>query len=606
MKPKKPGPAKPQSEESVEHPIKPVHFHLIGIGFLVILCLIVYYNSLSNGFVYDDFGSIVENRYIKQPAKYISGLFNHSYFKIAGVEASYRPVSTASYFLIYSIAELNPFYFHLASLLLHILNSVLVYGLAYIILQHPIKALTAAALFSCHPVLTEALNCIDFNDDILTTLFFLLAFLVYIRIKSEQVKSNIGIYCLSLFFYFLGLLSKEMAITLPAVIVLYDLILRDDGSDTPGIGHLLHILKKRAFIYAGYVVVSMFYLFLRFFIFQIPAEFSKSSFGNLFERIIYLPYHLFSFIQLMVFPAELNADYVFSYPESFFSSVNLVGFAIFIGLVAISFFIYRYSKVVFFGLWWCIITLLPVSNLIEIFHPMAERYLYLPLVGFCLVVPVLIFGLVGRLITRAPTVNLVSSILVLGIVTIYSTATIARNQDWQNNYTLWYKTIQTSPKSLVANGGLGMVYMERGMLKEAQALFERVIKLYPGHHKGYYNLGLIYHRKGDLRKSMEYFNRSVTLKPEFIKGHYNLATLYAKQGNMDLAIRHYTRVIELDPDIIEAHYNLGMAYAVQERLPDAITQWEIVLQLEPRHTAARKNLAKARMMMKSAGSSETN
>ena len=326
----------------------------------------------------------------------------------------------------------------------------------------------------------------------------------------------------------------------------------------------------------------------------------------MFERIIYLPHHLFSFLQLMVFPAELNADYVFSYPDGFFSSVNLVGFAIFVGLIGISFVIYRYSKVAFFGLWWCVITLLPVSNLIEIFHPMAERYLYLPLVGFCLVVPILIFGLVGRLTTRPPTVNLVSSLLILGIITIYSTATIARNQDWQDNYHLWYKTIQTSPDSLVANGGLGMVYMERGMLSEAQALFERVIKLYPGHHKGYYNLGLNYHRKGEFKKAMEYFNRSVTLKPESVKGHYNLATLYARQGNMDLAIRHYARVIELDPDIVEAHYNLGMAYAVQKRLPDAISQWEIVLQLDPRHTAARTNLAKARMMMNSSGAPKTN
>ena len=81
MKPKKNSPAKHQPEESIKHTKKPVHFHLLGIGLLVLLCLVVYYNSLSNGFVYDDFGSIVENRYIKQPAKFISGLFNHSYFK---------------------------------------------------------------------------------------------------------------------------------------------------------------------------------------------------------------------------------------------------------------------------------------------------------------------------------------------------------------------------------------------------------------------------------------------------------------------------------------------------------------------------------------------
>jgi tetratricopeptide (TPR) repeat protein len=302
----------------------------------------------------------------------------------------------------------------------------------------------------------------------------------------------------------------------------------------------------------------------------------------------------------------LNADYVFSYPDSFFNSMNLAGIAVVGGLVGFSYFIYRYSKEVFFGLWWCLITLLPVSNLIEIYHPLAERYLYLPLIGFCLLVPVIIYGLAGRVITRRPAANLVSSILIVVILSIYSIATTTRNPDWQNNFSLWSKTIQTSPNSLVARGGLGMAYLERGMLEEARKQFEIAINLYPGHHKSYYNLGVIYHRKGDLKRSIEYFKRAVALNPESIRGHYNLATLYARQGIMDLAIRHYTRVIELDPEMVEAHYNLGMAYATQGQLKRAISQWEAVLQLDPHHSSAKINLAKARRMAASAEGSKGN
>ena len=144
------------------------------------------------------------------------------------------------------------------------------------------------------------------------------------------------------------------------------------------------------------------------------------------------------------------------------------------------------------------------------------------------------------------------------------------------------------------------------LLDKAHEQFETAIKLYPDHHKGYYNLGLIYHRKGDLKRAMEYFQRAVTLNPESIKGHYNLATLYAQQGLLDLAIRHYTKVIELDPDVVEAHYNLGKAYAMQRKLQYAISEWEKVLQLEPRHTAARNNLKKAKRMMDSAGRPKNN
>jgi len=575
--------------------------HWLPVLVLMLLCLVVYYNSLSNGFVYDDYGSIVENKYIKQPGKFFASLFNQSYFKMAGLEASYRPVASLSYLLIYSIAELNPFYYHLTSLLLHALNAILVYSLANFILQNRLSALISGSLFACHPVLSEAVNCIDFNDDLLTGLFYLLALLFYIRIKAEHVRFSIGAYGLSLFFYLLGLLSKEMAITLPAIILLYDLILRDADRDPPILQQQLSILKKRAYFYSGYMAVTLFYLFLRFFLFHNPGESLKSSYGSLFERIIYLPGHIFNFIRLIVFPTNLNADYVFSYPDRFLDSMNLMGFAVVMGLAGASFFIYRYSKEIFFGIWWCFITLFPVSNLIGIYHPLAERYLYLPLIGFCLVVPIIIYGLAGRLITNPPLAKRVSSILVLVILSFYSTATMARNPDWQNNFSLWSKTVKTSPNSLVARGGLGMAYQERGMLDEAQEQFEIAVTLYPGHHKSYYNLGLIYHQKGDLKRSIEYFKRSVTLKPEYVRGYYNLATLYAKQGLMDMAIRFYTKVIELDPELVEAHYNLGMAYATQRKLEPAISEWEQVLQLDPGHTHARKNLAKAKRIMDSAG-----
>jgi len=580
--------------------------HWLPVLVLMLLCLVVYYNSLSNGFVYDDFGSIVENRYIKQPGKFLASLFNQSYYKMAGLEASYRPVASLSYLLIYSIAELNPFYYHLTSLLLHTLNAILVYCLANFILQNRLSALISGCLFACHPVLSEAVNCIDFNDDLLTGLFYLLALLFYIRIKAEHVKFNIGAYGLSLFFYLLGLLSKEMAITLPAIILLYDLILRDADRDPLTFRQLPNILKKRASFYCGYMAVTLFYLFLRFFLFHHSGESLKSSYGSLFERIIYLPGHIFSFIRLIVFPTNLNADYVFSYPDRFLDSMNLMGFAVVMGLAGTSFFIYRYSKEIFFGIWWCFITLFPVSNLIEIYHPLAERYLYLPLIGFCLVVPIIIYGLAGRLITKPPMAKMVSLILVLVIISFYSTTTMARNPDWQDNFSLWSKTVQTSPNSLVARGGLGLAYQERGMLDEARKHFEIAIKLYPAHAKSYYNLGLLFHRKGDLKRAMEYFNRSVTLDPESIRGYYNLATLYAKQGLMDMAIRYYTKVIELDPELVEAHYNLGMAYATQRKLKPAISEWEQVLQLDPDHTHARNNLAKAKRIMDSTGRQNDN
>ena len=575
--------------------------HLLPIALLALLCLIVYYNSLSNGFVYDDLGSIVENKYINQPGRLLTSLFDQSYYQFAGLEASYRPVATLSYFLIYTFAELNPFYYHLVSLILHTLNAILVYWLANLILGQRLRALIAGLLFACHPVLSEAVNCIDFNDDLLAAFFFMLALIGYIRIKSGEFIANIRSYALTLFLYILGLLSKEMAITLPAIVLLYDLVLRDVDRPALNIKQRLTVVRERIYFYIGFMTISLIYLGIRFFVLYNPRESLKASAGSLFERIVYLPGHIFRFIELTLYPGNLNADYVYSYPSGFFEIWNLIGLVVLLALVGGAFLIHRFSKEISFGIWWFLITLVPVYNLIEIYHPLAERYLYLPIIGFCLVVAVAVDAAAKRWFAKPFAGNVATLIPVIVIISLYSVATITRNPVWQNNFVLWSTTVQSSPDSLVARGGLGMAYLNRGMLEEAAEQFEISIQLNPADHKSYYNRGLVYHKKGDLKKALEYFNRSVRLNPKSVKAHYNLATIYLQQRLWDQAIRHYAKVNALDPEIAMAHYNLGMAYAMQGKLNPAVSAWQKVLQLDPHNTMAKNNLAKARKMMNRAG-----
>jgi len=396
-------------------------------------------------------------------------------------------------------------------------------------------------------------------------------------------------------------LSKEMAITLPAIILLYDLVLRDADRDAANFKGLQKMVRNRIPVYAGYMAVSLLYIGVRFFILYSPREFHKTSAGSLFERIIYLPGHIFSFIRLTLFPVNLNADHLYSHPSSFFDVRNLAGLLVVLTLIGFAFFIYRYSKQIFFGIGWFLITLVPVYNLYEIYHPLAERYLYLPTIGFCLVVPAALHAAANKYFSRPSTVNGATWIPVVVILGLFSAATIMRNSVWQNNFTLWSQTVQDSPNSPTARGGLGMAYLTRGMLAEAAEQFEIAIKLNPRHHKNFYNLGLVHHKKGDLNKALEYFSRSAKLYPASVKAHYNMATIYLQQRSWDLAIRHYAKAIELDPAIVMAHYNLGMAYAMQEILDSAVAAWQTVLQLEPHHTMVKKNIQKAQKMMNRTG-----
>jgi len=532
------------------------------------------------------------------PGKSLPSLFSRSYFNIASGEASYRPVATLSYYLIYAVGELNATYYHLFSVLLHALNVILVYLLSNIIIKNRHSALIAGLLFACHPALTEAVDAISYNEDLLAAAFFFLAFICYAAIKTGEVKSGIKVYVLSLFSFLLALLSKEMAITLPAVIFLYDLAIRDAGGRSFSLKSILHTIKDRMYFYSGYVAVSLFYLYLRFGAFYHPGESIKPVYGSLIERIIYLPAHIFGFIKLAVFPANLNADYVFSYPPSFFEIANLVGLFSVSGLVVGSFLIYQKSKVVFFGIWWFLITLFPVYNLIPLFNPFADRYLYIPLVGFCVVSAFVLNDFLGLRLPQSRSSKLITPIAVVIIVSLYSAVTIARHRDWQDGLTLWSKTVKSSPNSSVAHGSLGRAYQEKGRLDEAVEQYKRAIAIYPDDYKAHYNLGVVYDQQGLLDKAVQSYQRAVQINPAYPNAHFNLGIIYQTQGLTDQAIGHFRKVTELDPADFEALNNLGVAYAVQGRLHKAKMEWEKVLEIDPANKSARENILKAREMIK--------
>ncbi len=566
--------------------------HLLPIALLVFISLAVYANSLSNGFVFDDYAVIVENKHLKNLSHSLPAFFSDAYFTIAGGEASYRPMATLSYFLIHSLAGLNPFYFHLSSVVLHALNVMLVYLLFSLILGSRFKALLAGLLFACHPALTEAVDCIAFNEDLLTAVFFLLALILYVKRVAKGAGGTV--YFLSLLCYFCGLLAKEMSITLLPIILLYDLTFRPGNGQPLSIKSVLSTAKSRWPIYLGYAVVSLFYLVLRFVIFTHSADGIKPHFGELSERLLYLPNHIFNFVKLAILPSDLKVEYLFSYPRTFFEFSHLMGFAGTLGLAIFSIFLYRRHKEIFFGIWWFIITLFPVYNIIQIFNPFAERYLYIPVIGFCLVVPVILHGIFSRTITRAVAINMATLLLVLAISSAYATITVMRNRDWKDGFTLWSKTVAQTPDSGIAHGSLGRAYQEQGLLTEAVAEYKTAVKLMPQDYKAYYNLGTVYDQKGDFTKAEKYYQKSIAINPGFADAHYNLANLYHKRGLTDDAIRQYRKVIALTPQDIEARNNLGVAFAMQGNLDQALAEWEKVLKIDPANKSARDNVRKAR------------
>jgi tetratricopeptide (TPR) repeat protein len=564
----------------------------------IALGIAVYINAMSNGFVFDDMTTIVHNAHIKDLGQNFPAFFNLDYFKIAQAEVSYRPIATLSYFLIYALFNLSPLAFHLSSLLLHIFNVIGVYVLVDLIQHNKKTSLIAALVFACHPVLTETVNCISYNEDLLATFFYLLSLVLYIRAGTRENPPALPIYFFSLVAFSVALLSKEMAITLPVIIFLYDFTRTETAKTNDFIKQAVATIDKQKFYYIGFGLVAIFYLALRFKILVNPAGSFSHSRAGLFERIFFLPDHLFDYIKLVLFPLDLNAEYSFAYPDRFLAFSNLFSFIVIIAIIVGSFFIYKHSKGIFFGIWWFIITLLPVSNLIEIHNPIAERYLYLPLVGFCLVISILISEIPGRsdLVHSKNIARLKYSILI-GLLIFYSLVTVARNPVWKDNFSVWANTVEKSPDNPIVHGGLGLAYQERGFLDEAIREFTAAIELGPNMAKNHYNIGRAYEEKGLFENAIDAYKKAVELNPEYIDAYFNLANLSMRLQLRKDAIYAYRRVIELDPADLEAYNNLGVAHAMQGEIEKAVGLWEKVLEMDPGNQNAKGNIAKAKKIL---------
>lgn len=597
---------------------------------LFVVSILVYTNSLQNTFVYDDVFTITDNYFIRDWSNFYA-LFTNDYFTSSG-EVTYRPVVTFSYFLDYSIWRLNPLGFHLTNVLLHAGNVILVYLLISRLVSDRTVPFLTGILFALHPILTEAVNGISYREDLLAAFFFLGAILLFIQPARRNPQSKIRNYRypLSLFSYLLALCSKEMAITLPLVIVLLEWLLGDKKT----------IQRNVIKYYTGFILVSGFYLFLRFVWFHNPVEKQLSYPDNsIFVNLLTMPKVLCSCIKLLFFPFRFNAEYIISHTKSPFAFTfpYSIVFLCVIGFITCK--CYHYSKEVFFFILWFFITLLPMLNIIPIANIMAERYLYLPSIGFCTIITYILTSIWKRaqiffspggilqvggytkgrgVLQYAP-----SSLLLLLLVVPYSLFTVTRSRVWRDPLTFWSKTVEDSPGSARAHNNLGMIFHQEGKTDSAIREFQTAVALEPDpeyHH----NLGMAYQQKGLKEEALrEYrvvlavnpssaithnnignllidkgcfdegiskFKEAVRLKPHYYDAHYNLGLAYFKKGLLDDSLDAFKRALHYEPDHAEAHSCLGTVYANKGSFDEAIMEFKETLRLQPNYASAYKNL----------------
>jgi protein O-mannosyl-transferase len=651
--------------------------NILLVAILAIVGFAVYGNSLGNSFVWDDELLVTGNLSIRSFSN-IPGFFSAGLAPEVGGNF-FRPLQTLSYTLDYVCWGLNPFGYHLTSILIHIANSLLVFFLILVLIKHrgsnhslnpvpyapyrsvglasdvvaavvdrgpwPPRSTTAATatricrmpdravpfltalLFLVHPIQTESVAYIAGRADLLAAFFMLLSVLFSLDGKKKFLLF------LSLVFFLIALSAKEAAIILPILIIIYHLLRRKitglTGSEK---------LSPGGWYYALLFMIALIYAAVRYYLILGDSEAVSSNPYSFYERFLTGAEVILLYLKVLIFPIHLRMERVVFPITTLFSPVVMISAIIISGVIIGAVRAYRRSSIIFFGLAWFFIALLPYMNWFPLNAEMAEHWLYLPSIGFFLLLAMSMIrkpdpeqaGLKscttsGRL--QGARKNFRIGIFLLSVVIVFlSILTIRRNLDWRDNKTIYLATARYSPQSPRAHYNLGNIYLDEGRLDDAVREFKESIRiknwdpkshsnlgkaliglnripeavreyeiaagLDPDRARGMVKLGAVYGMAGRLDEAAGVLLRSIDLDRGQPDAYNNLGSVYTRLERYDEAEQVYRAALRINPTMVEVIFNLGVVYYYQGRYDEAQKQMEETLRLNPNFTRARTWIGK--------------
>jgi tetratricopeptide (TPR) repeat protein len=620
----------------------PILHAAAAIAALLLLVVLSYGNSFNNGFTWDDQQQIVMNPALRQDTPLPQVLFSDvwAFSHLEGYKIYYRPLQTLAYRLTIAVAGVNPAVFHFLSILWMSLAAVLCFAFFWMLTQRIPIAFAAAALFAAHPIHSEAVDWASALPDLGCTAFLLAALMCFLAAyerpqKQEQRRSPrklIG-WAFSLICFAAALLWKETAAVLPLLITAYILLF---PAKLPAASRVKHAVLLSLPFWA----VLAAYLLLRVRVLGYLTASLRNWQLNPLQLALTAAHLLMQYWWKLLVPLPLNAYHVFS-PVTSLSSASAIGALIFLALATVAVF-YCAGRIplLAFATLWVFLTLLPVLDIYAVGrNVLAERYLVLPSVGFCLLLALLAAELLQRIPARlrspvgAAALFLVASLSVL--------ATRARNPDWQDDATLFAKTLETSPnapfvlnmvaatvKSDAASSqaaenhylqalafasseipqdrlqmaraceGLALIYSNRNDFARAVDFLNRVRSIDPADPEVDGEEGLIFAKAGRWDEAGQYLQRAVAASHEN-ENVLNALGIVAQQHThqLDQAAAYFSRALAIHtaPDDFNAslHNNLGSVYGEQGRYQDAINEFRAAISIAPSDAEYRTNLATA-------------
>ncbi|MBI1823804.1 MAG: tetratricopeptide repeat protein [Nitrospirae bacterium] len=513
---------------------------------LLVTGLLIYSNIFSNGFHLDDFHTVMFNSHLHSLKNIPSFFLNGSGFSGSHSVRGYRPVTVTLNALNYAISQTRPPLYHLINLTIHLFTAILVSRLAFVLSGIPFVSLLSGLIFLVHPLNTEAVNYISARSSTLSALFYIGSFLAFLEFRK---KDNAQWLFLSLFLLIISLLSKEISITFPLVIIAYDAFFSSrlplSKKFQTGILYLIPVIV--------YLIVRLEFMSLHS---GIPSESSTLVRGSLFFDQMTLVFAGSLFLAthsllLYFYPHPLIFDRPFPIPQFDRSSVWFLLFwcALFIWIL-----LCQKEKRVPFLVAWFILTLSPLFYLptVSSLSLFKENRSYLSGTGIVILMALGTYKITHHFQTViSGPFRWLPSILILLVLTLFSLNSYYRNQIWKSEVTLWSDTLEKNPDSFIGTFSLGYGYLTEGQFEKASFYFNQSLKRSPPKEYLYYihnNLGTVYEYRADEEMALDEYRMAEKLGPRLPEAHLNLGRIYLNRGNYGDAAREMETAIDMDFD----------------------------------------------------------
>jgi tetratricopeptide (TPR) repeat protein len=582
---------------------------------LIVLNVVVYAPLAHFDFVKWD-----DPQYVTDNATVLGGLTWHGVaWAFTTTHGPYwHPLTWLSHMLAVELFGLDAGGHHIANIILHVATTLVLFALLRKATGALWRSAFVAALFAVHPLHVESVAWIAERKDVLSALFWMLTLGAYgwyaARPAAGRYMTVVGVLACAL-------MAKPMAVTLPFALLLVDVwpLERASFVRTDGWGRLifekLPLLALASAVAAATVILQ-----------QGQGDLPAFDVIPLSLRLANALTSYVAYIALMLWPVHLAALY--PYPRALPAWWTIAGAAsvlVIISTVAIR--VVRRHPYVLTGWLWYLGTLVPVIGLVQSGEQsMADRFVYIPLVGLFVIVAWGIPDLLARRPERRAALSAVAGAAVVAC------AMVARHQVqyWSDNLTLWQHVVEATGPNFRAEGNLAMALQDAGRNADAVTHYSRAIRINPQFLDAYVNLGLalasegrtaeaislysetlrikptdadahnnlgkLLAERGEVESAIAHFAESVRLRPGFPEAHNNLANALASEGRVDEAIREYSEALRLQPDFADAHNGLGGALVTKGRIAEAVAHFEAAVRLDPAFAAARRNLAAARAL----------